>query len=128
MTGVGLGGIDPSVLSQTQTQTPMNNAPPVGPGSPAQDVHGVQESLKDLGYKLDKQEDATDTYGASTQNAVKDFQKDHQLPQTGVADFQTQAALLQAEQQRHQQQQELQNAKDQYQKYQQTSGPNLRGY
>jgi peptidoglycan hydrolase-like protein with peptidoglycan-binding domain len=124
--GVGLAGIDPSVISQMQSQ--MNNPPPpVGPGSPAQEVHGVQESLKDLGYKLDKQEDATDTYGASTQAAVRQFQKDHHLPETGIADIQTRMSISGAQQQKHQAEADLRNARDQFERSVQKGMLNLRG-
>ena len=99
----------------------------MGPGSPAQEVHGVQESLKDLGYKLDKQEDAADTYGTSTQGAVRQFQKDHNLPETGIADLQTRMSISRAQQQKQEAEAELRNARDQFERSAPKGMINLRG-
>ncbi len=83
------GGINPSQLLSKQSPTPA----PVGPGSPAKDVQGVQNALTGLGYRIEAKEDQADTYGASTQVAVRQFQKDQHLPETGIADGQTRLAL-----------------------------------
>jgi peptidoglycan hydrolase-like protein with peptidoglycan-binding domain len=90
--------VGPIPLNPSQwlgTQRPLT-PDSVGPGSPPKDTQPVQETLKQLGYKIETKEDQADTYGASTQTAVRQFQKDHDLPQTGVADGQTQVAMLQA--------------------------------
>jgi len=111
---VGPGGLDPSQLAGMQVPSMTPGA--VGPSSPPQSVHGVQESLKELGYKVEAGEDQADAYGASTQAAVRQFQKDHQLPQTGIADGQTQIALHQALQQKHQAERERDAFEGQLQK------------
>jgi len=91
------GGFNPSQLAQMLTPPP-----PVGPGSPAQAVDGVQQTLKGLGYKIEAKEDQSNTYGPSTQDAVRQFQTDHQLPQTGIADIETRMAMVGALQQKEQ--------------------------
>jgi peptidoglycan DL-endopeptidase LytE len=108
----GLGGIDPSQLVSSQFPVPAT----VGPGSAAKDVQGVQESLKQLGYKLDPNEDKADSYGASTQAAVGQFQKDNRLPVTGVADGATQLAMAKALQQKEEAEREKLAALAQLQK------------
>ena len=109
---IGPGGIDPS---QFISQTPPVPAT-VGPGSAAKDVQGVQEELKQLGYKVEAKEDQADAYGASTQAAVGRFQKDNQLPVTGVADGATQLAMAKALQQKDQAERERLAALAQLQK------------
>jgi len=86
---MGISGINPSQLTSQPSPVPAK----VGPGSAAKDVHIVQEQLKELGYKVNAKEDKADTYGASTQAAVSQFQKDMLLPVTGVADGDTQLAM-----------------------------------
>ena len=54
------------------------------------DIRNLQASLRTLGYPI---EDADGTFGASTRQAVKDFQKDHQLPVTGTVDVATTDAI-----------------------------------
>jgi peptidoglycan DL-endopeptidase LytE len=93
---MGISGINPSQLVSSQPPIPAS----VGPGAPAKNVQGVQEQLKQLGYTIESKEDKADTYGASTSTAVGQFQKDHQLPVTGVADGATQLAMAQAIQQK----------------------------
>jgi peptidoglycan hydrolase-like protein with peptidoglycan-binding domain len=104
---MGISGINPSQLISAQPAIPAT----VGPGAAAKDVHPVQEQVKQLGYKIDAKEDQADTYGASTQAAVSQFQKDHQLPVTGVADGATQIAMAQAIRQRQELQQQAEREK-----------------
>jgi peptidoglycan hydrolase-like protein with peptidoglycan-binding domain len=110
----GPGGLDPSQLAQVQV--PSMTPPSVGPGSPPQSVQGVQNSLQELGYKVEAGEDQADVYGPSTQAAVSQFQKDHQLPQTGIADGQTRMSMLQELQRRQQMRQEIDAFEGQLQK------------
>ena len=59
-------------------------------GAQGEDVTELQQRLAELYYYTG----AIDhTYGEGTQKAVKEFQEDFGLPQTGVADAQTQALL-----------------------------------
>jgi peptidoglycan/xylan/chitin deacetylase (PgdA/CDA1 family) len=53
-------------------------------------VHGIQARLSALGY-LDAPADGV--YGEGTVDAVKNFQRDHGLPITGVCDMETQGLL-----------------------------------
>ena len=64
---------------------------PLSKGSNGDAVKAVQQKLIDLGY-LDGKADGD--YGNKTLNAVKAFQADAGLEQTGVADSDTQAALF----------------------------------
>jgi len=118
------GGFNPSQLGQMLMTPP----PPVGPGSPAQAVDGVQETLKGLGYKIEAKEDQSNTYGPSTQDAVRQFQNDHQLPQTGIADIDTRMAMAGALQQKEQARQELDGFQRQIDSQLQRAMPKLGGF
>lgn len=57
------------------------------------DIYRMQERLKELGY-LDSEFDGT--FGSYTEDAVKAFQKNNNLTETGIADAETQRALYAA--------------------------------
>ena len=61
-------------------------------GSKGAAVKELQEDLLALGYKLPKY-GADGDFGSETKKAVKAFQKDHNLPETGIADSATLAAI-----------------------------------
>ncbi|HZN94024.1 MAG TPA: peptidoglycan-binding domain-containing protein [Myxococcales bacterium] len=77
-------------------EKPAALPPLVGPDSPPQAVSQVQKMVKQLGYQLAPKEDIANDYGPSTKAAVRQFQKSHQLPETGVADQVTQGKMMEA--------------------------------
>lgn len=64
-------------------------------GSKGGEVEALQSQLMKLGYDLGKW-GADGDFGSATESAVKEFQANHGLPVTGVADDATMSALLDA--------------------------------
>lgn len=65
-------------------------------GDKGESVERLQRGLMACGYDLPKY-GADGEYGRETEDAVKDFQRDHELPVTGIADATTIAAIENAE-------------------------------
>ena len=59
--------------------------------NPSPEIKKIQERLKELGYLHDK---ADGIIGDKTEEAIKSFQKDHGLPETGMVDTVTQQLLF----------------------------------
>jgi outer membrane protein OmpA-like peptidoglycan-associated protein len=72
----------------------MSNEPNLNPGDSGQDVTDLQQRLHDLGY-FDGSVDGQ--YGDTTEEAVRRFQQDRQLDQTGTVDEHTWAGIGQHE-------------------------------
>lgn len=60
------------------------------PGSSGDEVYALQERLTELGYL---KASFNGDYGSFTEEAVKAFQKDHKMAETGIADEETQRAI-----------------------------------
>lgn len=85
------------ILTATPEPTPEPTPAaykPLKKGSKGDAVIALQERLKELGYLGGKSDGA---YGSGTVNAIKDFQKQAGLSETGEADVDTQAALFAAD-------------------------------
>lgn len=62
-------------------------------GSKGQDVNKLQEALLSLGFFIAPESGTTEFYGTRTQTAVKLFQKEYGLPETGIYDEATDEKL-----------------------------------
>lgn len=84
------------VLTATPAPTPEPTPAaykPLKKGSKGDAVLALQDRLKELGYLGGKSDGS---YGGGTVNAIKEFQKQAGLNETGEADVETQAALFAA--------------------------------
>lgn len=89
--------INPPQLSQTAVAAAGTNSSEDSVlfhvGSRSKQVQAIQEQLAELGYF---HHEPTHYYGTVTADAVKAFQADHHLPQTGTIDNNTLNAISQA--------------------------------
>lgn len=60
------------------------------------EVAQLHDELTELGYVIAQAEHARKTFGDSTAEAVRAFQRQHRVPDTGVVDAETAAAVLRA--------------------------------
>ena len=68
-------------------------ARPLSVNKISDDVKGLQKDLAYLGYKVSVDEHKEGLFGKTTVQAVKDFQKDHHLPENGKLDRLTMVEL-----------------------------------
>ena len=81
-----------SLLSERGKGSEGEGAPQeLAPGDEGDGVRTLQEQLNAAGYKVE----VTGTYDEATTGAVKAFQRDAGLAETGIADAETMAALSQ---------------------------------
>lgn len=83
-------------INDSNPTQPISTTPSINTnlqfGMRGEEVKQLQENLKKLGYDLGRW-NVDGVFGADTLNAVKKFQKDHQLEVDGVAGPLTQAAI-----------------------------------
>ena len=82
---------EPTYVSGAQPPMPLQE---MKKNSSGEDVWWLQKKLTELGYYSGK---CSGTYLDGTANAVKEFQKDHDLKQTGTADLTTLELIYQDE-------------------------------
>lgn len=88
-------GVEPSVeveLPAYYYTTPIQAEEPITPGEKGEKVTNAQEMLRGLGYTI---KDNDGEYGKDTEKAVKSFQKENSLKETGEIDEDT-AGVIQS--------------------------------
>lgn len=89
-------GVEPTVeveLPAYYYTTPIQAEQKIGPGDEGEHVVNVQDMLRGLGFTID---DEAEVYGKDTEQAVRDFQKENDLKDTGEIDEDT-AGMIQAQ-------------------------------
>lgn len=90
---IGIGAVPPSGLANIPTKKPLNDkqkASVLRKGSKGEYVSELQSNLKVLGYKI---KTVDGIFGAETERAVKEFQKDNKLTVDGWAGPRTMDAI-----------------------------------
>lgn len=89
---LGLGAVSPA---SGQEELPgLESYQPLQYGDQGEDVSRIQQQLTDLGYYSGK---ISGNFLDGTRAAIRRFQKDYGLEETGIADGQTEALLMSAE-------------------------------
>ncbi len=86
------GRLPKSMISYTDAPVTEPEPDVLKYGSEGEAVKELQEDLLSLGYKLPEY-GADGDFGSETKKAVEAFQRDHELPVTGIADAATRAAI-----------------------------------